>query len=163
MTSFSQPHSPAAEPKTAPPDLNLVLKSLERVEQQNPARSRPHEVTRQYRAFRSKNREPIAEVTALLPTERHSRSSTRVGAQREKDGPRCFGAGNRVSKRTEKALILGLIWVDAKTFRIRRIEGVPAKSPSIWIKDSYVTAILGSERNGDIRFHRRHSDSTSLS
>jgi hypothetical protein len=44
-----------------------------------------------------------------------------------------------VPKRKEKGLMLGQIWVDAKTFRIRRIEGVPAKSPSIWIKDSYVT------------------------
>ena len=44
-----------------------------------------------------------------------------------------------VPKRKEKGLILGQIWVDAKTFRIRRIEGVPAKSPSIWIKDSYIT------------------------
>ena len=38
-----------------------------------------------------------------------------------------------------KFLFRGHIWVDAKTFRIRRIEGVPAKSPSLWIKDSYIT------------------------
>jgi hypothetical protein len=44
-----------------------------------------------------------------------------------------------VPKRKEKGLILGQIWIDAKTFRIRRIEGVPAKSPSMWIKDIYVT------------------------
>jgi hypothetical protein len=44
-----------------------------------------------------------------------------------------------IPKREEKGLILGQIWVDAKTFRIRRIEGVPAKSASIWIKDSYIT------------------------
>jgi hypothetical protein len=44
-----------------------------------------------------------------------------------------------VPKRKEKGLILGQIWVDAKTCRIRRIEGVPAKSPSIWIKDLYIT------------------------
>ena len=43
-----------------------------------------------------------------------------------------------VPKRKERGLILGQIWVDAKTFRIRRIEGVPAKSPSIWIKNSYI-------------------------
>ena len=35
-----------------------------------------------------------------------------------------------VPKRKEKGLILGQIRVDARTFRIRRIEGVPAKSPS---------------------------------
>jgi hypothetical protein len=44
-----------------------------------------------------------------------------------------------VPKRKEKNLLLGLIWVDAKTFQIRRIEGVPAQSPSIWIKDIHVT------------------------
>jgi hypothetical protein len=48
-----------------------------------------------------------------------------------------------VPKRKEKNLLLGLIWVDAKTFRIRRIEGVPAQSPSIWIKDIHMTLQLG--------------------
>ncbi|HEX7423078.1 MAG TPA: hypothetical protein VF311_04205, partial [Terriglobales bacterium] len=31
------------------------------------------------------------------------------------------------------------IWVDASTFRIRRIEGVPAKSPSFWLKNIHLT------------------------
>jgi hypothetical protein len=35
-----------------------------------------------------------------------------------------------VPKRKDKYLLLGQIWVDASTFRIRRIQGVPAKSPS---------------------------------
>ena len=35
--------------------------------------------------------------------------------------------------------LLGQIWVDANTFRIRRIEGVPIKSPSLWIKDIHIT------------------------
>jgi hypothetical protein len=39
----------------------------------------------------------------------------------------------------EKGLILGQIWIDATTFRIRRIEGAPAKSPSLWIKDIHMT------------------------
>lgn len=43
-------------------------------------------------------------------------------------------------KHKAKNLLLGQIWVDANTFRIRRIEGVPVKSPSIWIKDIHVTA-----------------------
>jgi hypothetical protein len=38
-------------------------------------------------------------------------------------------------KRKEKHLLRGQIWVDASTFRIRRIEGVPARSPSFWLKD----------------------------
>src|SRR6185369_11539754 len=38
-----------------------------------------------------------------------------------------------------KYLLRGQIWVDASTFHIRRIEGVPAKSPSFWIKDIHIT------------------------
>jgi len=48
-----------------------------------------------------------------------------------------------VPKRKEKNLLLGLIWVDAKTFQIRRIEGVPAQSPSIWVKDIHITLQFG--------------------
>jgi len=42
-------------------------------------------------------------------------------------------------KRKDKYLLLGQIWVDATTFRIRRIEGVPAKSPSFWLKNIHIT------------------------
>jgi len=42
-------------------------------------------------------------------------------------------------KRKDKNLLRGQIWVDASTFRIRRIEGVPAKSPSFWIKGIHIT------------------------
>ena len=41
-----------------------------------------------------------------------------------------------VPKRKAKNLLRGQIWVDANTFRIRRIEGVLIKSPSIWIRTS---------------------------
>jgi hypothetical protein len=44
-----------------------------------------------------------------------------------------------VPKRKDKYLLNGQIWVDASTFRIRRIDGVPAKSPSFWIKDVHIT------------------------
>ena len=50
-------------------------------------------------------------------------------------------------KRKEKYLLRGQIWVDASTFHIRRIEGVPAKSPSFWIKDIHIT-LQYSELNG---------------
>src|SRR5579864_2473431 len=42
-------------------------------------------------------------------------------------------------KRNDKYLLRGQIWVNASTFRIRRIEGVPAKSPSIWLKRIHIT------------------------
>ena len=44
-----------------------------------------------------------------------------------------------VPKRKDKYLLRGQIWVDPNTFRIRRIEGLPAKSPSFWIKNIHVT------------------------
>ena len=33
----------------------------------------------------------------------------------------------------------GQIWVDESSFRIRQIEGVPAKSPSFWLKNLHIT------------------------
>jgi len=42
-------------------------------------------------------------------------------------------------KRKEKKLLRGHIWVDASTFRIRRIEGMPVKSPSFWLKEIHIT------------------------
>ena len=50
-------------------------------------------------------------------------------------------------KRKEKQLLLGEIWVNASTFHIRRIEGVPAKSPSFWLREIHISvqfAPLGS-------------------
>src|SRR5689334_18843527 len=67
IAAFSQSEAPVAQLKTAPPpDLNLVLQSLERVEQHNPALSRAHEVTRHYKAFHGDDTQPSAEVTAQI-------------------------------------------------------------------------------------------------
>jgi hypothetical protein len=44
-----------------------------------------------------------------------------------------------VPKRKDKYLLRGQIWVDASTFRIRRIQGVPAKSPCFWITTLHLT------------------------
>ena len=37
-----------------------------------------------------------------------------------------------------KFLYRGKIWVDAKDFAVVRIEGEPAKNPSIWIKKTEI-------------------------
>ena len=47
-------------------------------------------------------------------------------------------------KRKEKGLLLGDIWVDAKSYRIRQIIGVPLKTPSFWIKDLHLTVQFAS-------------------
>jgi hypothetical protein len=43
-----------------------------------------------------------------------------------------------IPKRNERGLLLGDIWVDAETHRIRQIIGVPLKTP-LWIKDLHIT------------------------
>lgn len=57
----------------------------------------------------------------------------------------------------DKYLLRGQIWLDASTYRICRIEGVPAKSPSIWLKRIHITLQFAqTERYVDTHFFRRH-------
>ena len=44
-----------------------------------------------------------------------------------------------IPKRKQTGLLNGFVWVDQKTFRIWRIEGTPARTPSWWIKRLYIT------------------------
>ncbi len=46
-------------------------------------------------------------------------------------------------KRKDKYLLRGQIWVYAHSFRIRQIEGVPARSLSFWLKDLHITLQYG--------------------
>jgi hypothetical protein len=62
------PHSlRAQEAKEAPPNLNSILDSLERTEEQNPALSRPHTVTREYKVFQGDDPKPISDVMRCSP------------------------------------------------------------------------------------------------
>jgi len=45
---------------------------------------------------------------------------------------------NLIPKTKNKFLYRGKIWVDAKDFAVVRIEGEPAKNPSLWIKKTEV-------------------------
>jgi hypothetical protein len=169
----------AQEAKEAPPNLNSILDSLERTEEQNPALSRSHKVTREYKVFQGDDPKPISDVmtqisftppdiktfkitdaqgsprgkkivSAILEQEvasakegrQHdiSRSNYDFVFLREQD----FGLVpeyvlHLIPKRKEKGLLLGDIWVDAKTYRIRQIIGVPLKTPSFWVKDLHIT------------------------
>lgn len=58
------------------------------------------------------------------------------------NGRRCFILGLE-PRRDAKDLIEGKAWVDAENFRVRRIQGEPAKSPSFWIKKLSVTLTFG--------------------
>jgi hypothetical protein len=50
-----------------------------------------------------------------------------------------------ITKRKEKGLLLGDIWVDAQTYHIRQVIGVPLKNPSFWIKDLHITVQFADE------------------
>jgi hypothetical protein len=169
----------AQESEASPPNLNLLLDSLERIEEQNPALSRPYEVTREYKVFREDDPTPVSVLTAQIsfaPPETKTFQITRAEGiprgkrivntilQQEvasaKDGHRGditrsnysfaflreqnFGEAPEyvlhiIPKRKERGLLLGDIWVDAKTFRIRQIVGVPLRNPSIWVEDLHIT------------------------
>ena len=178
-TAWVFSYSLNAQELKASPNLGLILDSLERTEAQNPALSRPYEVTRQYKVFRAEDPKPASEVTAqisftppdiktfqiteeqgnprgkkivnaILEQEIASAKAGHKGAisrsnydfvfLREQN----FGAVPEyvlhiIPKRKEKGLLLGDIWVDAQTYHIRQIVGVPVKSPSFWINDLHIT------------------------
>jgi hypothetical protein len=64
-------------------------------------------------------------------------------------------------KRKAKNLLHGNIWVDAKTYLLRRVEGQPVKSSSWWLRDVRVALLFGyvgemwmqtsSESTADVR------------
>ena len=152
---------------------------MEDVQHQNPAQSRPYEVTREYKVFRGDDKQPISEVMAqinfvppgmktykITQVRGNSRGAKMVGEllDRETESAKKGNASgvNRTNydfvflrqenfgdvpeyvlgtlpKRKDRNLLRGQIWVDASTFRIRRIEGVPAKSPSFWLKNIHIT------------------------
>ena len=64
VASSSQVPSSTAESKS--PDLNLILQRLEDVQHQDPAQSRPYEVTREYKVFRGDDKQPASEVMAQI-------------------------------------------------------------------------------------------------
>jgi hypothetical protein len=57
--------------------------------------------------------------------------------ERSLEGHRCYVLAV-TPRRDEKDLIRGQIWVDAQSYKIHRIEGKPAKSPSWWIRDLFI-------------------------
>jgi len=176
VVSSSQAPSTA---ETKPPDLNLILQRLEDVQHQDPAESRPYEVTREYKVFRGYDKQPTSEVMAqinFIPPDVKTYKITQARGNsrgekivrelldRETESAK-KGHASEISrmnydfvflrqenfgvvpeyvlrivpKRKDKYLLRGQIWVDGDTFRIRRIEGVPAKSPSFWVKDIHIT------------------------
>jgi hypothetical protein len=179
-TTLAFPHtSHAQEAEAHPPSLDLILDSLERTAEQNPALSKPYEVMREYKVFREDDPMPVSALMAQInftpPDTKTFQITKAEGSPRgkkivstilkqeidsAKDGHRGdisrsnydfaflreqnFGVVPEyvlhvTPKRKERGLLLGDIWVDAKTFRIRQIIGVPLKNPSIWVEDLHIT------------------------
>jgi hypothetical protein len=186
------------ESKASPPNLDLILNSLERTEEQNPALSRPYEVTRQYKVFRGNDASPYSEVTAqisftppdtktfkIIEEQGNARGKRIISAILEQEiasartaakgsitrsnydfvflREQNFGAFPEyvlhiIPKRKEKGLLLGDIWVDAETYKIRQIVGVPLKNPSLWINGLHITVQFAAVNGMWIRFRGRDRD-----
>jgi hypothetical protein len=169
--------------ESPPPDLDLILQRIEDAQHQNPAQSRPYRVTREYKVFRSPDRQPTSEVIAqidFVPPDvktykivetsgdswgakivRELLSSETLSTRREHSTEisranydfvflrqQNFGEVPEYvfaifPKLKDKYLLRGQIWVDAHSFRIRQIEGVPARSPSFWLKGLHITLQYG--------------------
>ena len=174
----------AQEANTSLPNLDSILDSLERTEEENPALSRPHEVTRLYKVFQGDDPKPSSEVPAqisftppdirtfIIIEEQGSRRGKKIVSAVLEQEVASAKAGHKggisrsnydfvflreqnfeavpeyvlhiIPKRKEKGLLLGDIWVDAKTYHIRQIVGVPVKNPSFWINDLHITVQFAS-------------------
>ena len=152
---------------------------MERTGEQNPALSRPHELTREYKIFHGDDPKPVSDVTTQIiftpPDVKTFKIADAQGsatgkkivsaileqevASAKEDHQRDISRANYIfvflheqnfgvvpeyvlhiiPKRKDKGLLLGDIWVDAKTYRVRQIIGVPLKTPSFWVKDLHIT------------------------
>ena len=162
-----------------PPDLNLILQRMEDAQLQDPALSRPYELTREYKVFHGDDEQPTSQVMAQInftppdiktykvtQARGNSRGEKMVRELLDRETESAVrGRGDEITrtnydfvflrqenfgfvpeyvlwivpKRKDKKFLRGVIWVDAGTFRIRRIEGIPSKSPSFWLKNIHIT------------------------
>jgi hypothetical protein len=178
-TLASSSHVTPSTAEIKSPDLTLILQRMEDIQHQEPAQSRPYELTREYKVFHGSDKQSTSEVMAqinFVPPDKKTYKITQARGNsrgekmvrelldRETESAK-RGRGSEISrtnydfvflrretfgdvpeyvlgtlpKRKDKNLLRGQIWVDASTFRIRRIEGVPAKSPSFWLKNIHIT------------------------
>jgi hypothetical protein len=97
----SQTASSKAEVQS--PDLNLILQGLENVEHQDPAQSRPYEVTREYKVFCGYDKQPTSEVMAQInfvppDIKTYKITQARGNSKGRKNSSRAFRPGNRVGE-----------------------------------------------------------------
>ena len=162
LATLASSQVPSPTPAINSPDPNLILQRLEDAQHQDPAQSRPYEVTREYKVFRGSDKQPTSEVMAqinFIPPDMKTYKITQARGNsrgekmvrelldRETESAK-KGHGSEINrsnydfvflrqetfgvvpeyvlgilpKRKDKFLLRGQIWVDAKTFHIRRIE-----------------------------------------
>jgi hypothetical protein len=90
----------------------------------------------------------------------------RLAGEEVLEGNRCYVI-ELSPKRKDKTLLRGNIWIDVQTYRIRRMEAEPAKSPSWWLRDVRVAFSYGdvdgmwlqtsSEFTANVRIFGRHT------
>jgi hypothetical protein len=81
------------------------------------------------------------------------------------DGQTCYVI-DIAPKRKDRTLVKGAIWVDAKTYRLHRMEGEPGKAPSWWLRESRIAFSyadvagmwlqIASESSANVRFFGPH-------
>jgi hypothetical protein len=62
--------------------------------------------------------------------------------QQDLDHQRCFVL-ELLPRRKDRNLLQGTVWIDSVTYLIRRIEGEPAKSPSMWLHNVHIALGYG--------------------
>jgi hypothetical protein len=62
--------------------------------------------------------------------------------EQELDHQTCFVL-ELLPRRKDKNLLQGTVWIDSVTYLIRRIEGEPAKSPSMWMHNVHIALGYG--------------------
>ena len=92
--------------------------------------------------------------------------SFRLAGREGRDGHDCYVLALD-PLRKDAGLIYGKAWVDAQTYRIRRVEGDLARTPSWWIKRTHIARTyddrsglwvpVATEAVADVRFSGRHT------
>ena len=65
-----------------------------------------------------------------------------LGGQASVNGRNCYVLSLK-PKRDERSLFNGKVFVDAQNYRILKLEGQPSRSPSWWLKTTYITLLFG--------------------
>jgi hypothetical protein len=169
-----------AQATDAIPTLESIVDHMVQARDENRARLRPYQVTRDYKLFsgaETKNiksqvtagvsfmppsskqyeiqaasgqslgesivRQVLASEAELLKNQAATDISPenyefRLRGQEDLNHHKCFVLDLR-PRRKDKHLLRGTIWLDADTYLTRRIEGEPAKSPSMWVHNVHIS------------------------